>query len=72
MGSWRPRKSKWPWRDFLTEEEASEVRDLERKQESARYEMMQATMLLNPIRNRAIHRAIHKSKSPPSPPGQQP
>ena len=55
--SWAPRKPKWAWRDFLTEEEAAEVRDLERKIMHAKHIIALAMPVLNPIRNRAIHRA---------------
>lgn len=55
--AWNPRKAKWPWRDFLTEEEVDEVRGYERKIATAKYEMAMAQPPLNLIRNRAIHRA---------------
>jgi hypothetical protein len=52
--SWSPRKPKWPWRDFLTEDEADEVRSYERKIATAKYEMamaqpaLQLLLLLSP------------------------
>lgn len=55
--TWTRRKTKWPWHDHLSEDEASEVRDLERRIATAKYDLAMAVMLLNPIRNRAIQRA---------------
>ena len=55
--SWSPRRAQWPWKDFLTEDERAIVEDAERKSASAKQALAEATTILNPIRNRAIHRA---------------
>lgn len=54
---WLETPKKWPWRDFLTEEEADKVRELEQLIEVAHQAGSNASQALDPIRNRAIHRA---------------
>jgi hypothetical protein len=60
--TWRARPKKWDWKSYLTEEETSVVRDAERQAESAKMRLAEATFVLNPIRNRAIHRAKYASR----------
>lgn len=55
--SWSRRKPKWDWKAFLTEDEASEVRDSERQIEHARHIIATFQPGLALIQNRAIHRA---------------
>lgn len=66
MGGWKPRRQQWPWHDFLTDEESMIVRDAERRSTEAKQMLAKATSVLNPIRNRAIHRAkYYDGKSRP-------
>lgn len=60
---WSPRRAKWPWHDFLTEEERAIVRDAERQSDAAKQQLAEATLILNPIRNRAIQRAKYTVRS---------
>lgn len=57
---WSPRKRKHDWRAFLTEDEAAAVVAAERKMRSAKQDMAEARVVLDPIRNRAIHRAKYQ------------
>jgi hypothetical protein len=59
---WKPKPRKWPWRDFLTEQEAIIVRDLEYQSSEAKRLLADATAQLGPIRNRAVHRAKHAAE----------
>lgn len=65
--TWQRTRIQWPWRDYLTEEERTVVVDAERQSIAAKQRLAEATALLNPIRNRAIHRAkyAHKKGSRP-------
>jgi len=61
---WTPRRKQWPWHDYLTDDERRVVEDAERQSASAKQSLAEATAILNPIRNRAIHRAkYHTSNS---------
>lgn len=64
MSEWKPKARKWPWRDYLTEQESIVVRDLEYQSSEARRQLADATAQLGPIRNRAIQRAKHASSLP--------
>lgn len=54
---WQPKRQKWPWLDWLTEDERVIVDDALRASADAKHRLAQATAILNPIRNRAINRA---------------
>lgn len=58
---WADRSS--PWREYLTETEATVVSDLERRIQVARLASAETVAVLNPIRNRAIHRAKYQRKT---------
>jgi hypothetical protein len=62
---WKPRRAQWPWRDYLTAEERAIVVDAERASSDAKQRLAEATTILNPIRNRAIHRAKYDAQRQP-------
>lgn len=55
--TWEPRSPKWPWRDFLTPEEARIVNEADAVLKRCRRESATASAVRAPIQNRAIHRA---------------
>ena len=61
--SWQPRKPKWPWRDFLTNEERAIVTKAETAKANwlaSKDEWLRHKDKMDMIRNRAIHRAMKK------------
>jgi len=59
---WKPRRAKWDWRSFLTQEERAVVRVLERSITKRRAETAADVRALGPIRNRAIQRAKYDAE----------
>ena len=64
---WERQRVQWPWHDYLTAEERAIVLDAERQSVSAKQKLAEATATLNPIRNRAIHRAKYASSKKATP-----
>lgn len=52
-----PRHARWPWRDYLTQDERVLVAHIDRDFREGKDLMMRATARINPIRNRAVQRA---------------
>jgi hypothetical protein len=67
VSAWAPRGRKWPWYDFLTDDERAEVAIVERDSWEAKRKLAAATAILNPIRNRAIQRAKYAARLPTTP-----
>lgn len=61
-GTWKPRRAQWPWEDYLTADEWPVVEDALRASAAAKQKLAEATAILNPIRNRAIHRAKYAAE----------
>lgn len=60
---WQRKCFQWPWRDYLTDDERVIVVDAERRSQAAKQALAEATAILNPIRNRAIHRAKYAAQT---------
>ena len=55
--TWQSKRGGSPWRDYLTADEKAVIDDAERKRADARQRLAEATAIIAPIQNRAIHRA---------------
>lgn len=58
MKTWEPKRPVGKWRGYLTAEELAVVQSAERDSQAAREALAAATAILNPIRQRAAHRAL--------------
>jgi hypothetical protein len=65
MSGWKPARAPSGWRDFLTTEEAATIRDAEDKRTSAKRLAAEASAVIAPIQNRAIHRAKYANTPAP-------
>jgi hypothetical protein len=63
MKAWTSKRREGKWRNFLTEEEQAVVARAERDSQAAREALAAATAILNPIRQRAAHRALNAERS---------
>lgn len=59
--TWSPRSPKWPWRDYLTPEEAATIWVLDGDIATARKAQARASAIRAPIVNRAIQRAKYEA-----------
>lgn len=59
MSEWSPKRGNSGWRNFLTADELATIVDAERKRQSARQNLAEASAIIAPIQNRAIHRATY-------------
>jgi len=55
--TWSSKRGVSPWRDYLTADEKAIIEDAEHKRSDARQRLAEATAIIAPIQNRAIHRA---------------
>ena len=60
---WSPKRGNSGWRNSLTAAELGTIVDAERKRQSARQNLAEASAIIAPIQNRAIHRAIYARAS---------
>lgn len=63
MKAWTPKRRESKWRNFLTEEEQDAVAVAERQASDAKASLAAATAVLNPIRQRAAHRALYAERA---------
>lgn len=59
---WTPKKETGKWRGYLTPDEIPVVEEAERLSDAAKQQLAAATAILNPIRQRAAHRALRASR----------
>ena len=58
---WKAREPLWPWRAYLTEDEAREIASIEAELAAVKRRSAELTARRNSIQNRAIQRARHSS-----------
>lgn len=63
--AWKPQKKRvWPWRDYLTKEEAQEMAEIERKKAQADAIRREIAPRRTAIVNRAINRCKYLRAQP--------
>lgn len=60
--SWKPRRKKWPWRKYLTPEEAEFIRRSDAAISAARAVANKVATEFRPQRTLIVNRAIQRAK----------